>query len=122
MVFFKTELQFLEGVPEVGNGRVQLQIAFEILQRGARLGLDPSADPITFALSQRASFVGSGLRFQRLPRVVELLDGSDPDGAHVEHLGDLATGQALGGECDDAMTKLDRERFHRRTLRGCRRL
>jgi hypothetical protein len=122
IVFFEAELQFLEGVPEVGNGRAQVQVAFEVFERGARLGRDLGPNPSAFTLSQRASFVGPGLRFQRLARVVKFLDGSDPSGAHVEYLGDLAAGQALVGERNHAVAELHGECFHRRTLLGCRNL
>lgn len=122
IVFFETDLQFLERVPQVGNRRGQLQFAFKVFERRARLGLDLGPNPFALAFRQRATLVGAGLRLQRLAGIMKLLDGSNPLGAHVEDLGDLAAGQAVGGQCDDTVAELDGKRFHRRTLRGCRRL
>jgi hypothetical protein len=44
------------------------------------------------------------------------LDGSDPGPADAEDLGDFRGGHTLVGEGDDAIAKLDGQRFHGRHL------
>ena len=116
IVFFEADLEFAEGDPEVGDGSLQVQVAFEVFEGGARLRRDPGADTVALALGQRRSLVGAGLRFDRGTRLVQGFDRANPGPTDAEHLGDLAGGHADAGEGDHAMAELGGERFHRRHL------
>lgn len=115
-VFFEADLELFEGEPEVGNGGVQAEIAFEIFEGAAGLGGDLGPKAVAFAFGERGPFVGTGFRLDRLAGLVQRFDGADPSGTGAEDLGDLAGGHALVGEGEDAVAELGGERFHRRHL------
>ncbi len=101
-----------EGEPEVGDGGVEAEIAFEVFECGAGLGRDLGAEAVAFAFGQRRAFVGAGLGLDRLACLVQGLDGSDPGITGAENLSDLAGGHAVVGQGDDAMTELGGQGFH----------
>ena len=118
-VFFETDLEFLEGQPQVGDGGREMEIPFEVFERGSRFGRDWISNPLPFAFGERCPLVGAGPGFERRARAMQRLDGSDPGRADAEHLGDVRGGHPLVGEGDDAMAKLDGQRFHGRHLSQC---
>ncbi len=117
-VFFEADLEGAEGEPEVGDGGLEVEVAFEVFEGGARFGGDPGADAVALALGQRGAFVGAGLGREVGAGPVEGLDGSDPGPARAEEFGDFGGGVSVGGEGDDAESEFDGERFHRRHLQG----
>src|SRR5215204_2936816 len=110
--FFEAEFEFLQRVPQVGDRRVELEVALEVFERGTRLGGDLGANAIAFTLGQGLPLVSAGLVFEGLARLVEALDGPHPDRTDAEDLGDFRGRQGLLGECDDAVAKLDGKRSH----------
>ena len=93
-------------------------MTFEIFECGTRLGGDLGANPITLPFRQGTTLIGTRLRFEGLTRRVKLLDGTHPDAGDPQHLSDLAAGQTVLGQSNNAVTELDGKRFHRPTLLG----
>jgi hypothetical protein len=52
IVFFEADLEVSQGEPEVGGGRLQPEVAPEVVERGAGFRRDPRADPVPLALGQ----------------------------------------------------------------------